>query len=149
MPNDPAKQATYNHRGYINASRDLDTECDDRQGSLHQERDEERADDGRGLRRGVEHAQARVCVLPARAALCEEVVHELGATHAGVRVEEAEYGADEGDLKTYQDSAYMRLACWAYKDNLHDGVALYPCAVPDVAAPTEVELGEVSTVHTL
>ena len=33
----------------------------------------------------------------ARTTLCKEVVHELGATHAGVRVEEGKKGGDEGN----------------------------------------------------
>ena len=77
---------------------DLDAERDDGERALDEHREEDRADDGRGLRRGVEHAQARVRVLAAVTTLCEEVVDELGPAHASVGVQEAEDRGNESDL---------------------------------------------------
>ena len=79
---------------------DLDAERDDGERALDEHREEDRADDGHGLRRGVEYAQARVRVLAAVTTLGEEVVDELGPAHARVGVQETEDRGNEGDLSS-------------------------------------------------
>ena len=95
-PPNPQPRALTSETGNENTSRQLDPKRHYGQRGLHHQRHRNRSNDRQGLLRRVEDAQSGVGV--AGTAFGEEVVHELGAAHARVGVDEAEDGGREGYL---------------------------------------------------
>lgn len=84
------------------------TKSDDRQPSLHQQRNQQRLDNrpSRRQRARIHNTQPRV-MSPTNLALGKKVVHELWASHSGEGVGEAQYGGEEGDEKDLKNGVAL------------------------------------------
>lgn len=99
-PKHSSRTRTNPKRWNEDARWDFDTKGDDGKCAFDDQSSQDGAHDGpnAGPRARVKHAKAFMVVARTSATLCEEVVHQLGAAHLGIRVQETKGCSEEGNL---------------------------------------------------